>query len=98
MRRRLFQCLDTSAKVDMERRTTHDQSGNRLDTGGLCFFQTRFVAAQVDNLNIIFRGVKRMGYVLLGGDAHGASGVVKNRFGLHNGSPGLVSATGTPIG
>jgi len=36
--RRLFQCFDAGAEVDMERCAIHDEGGHGLDTGRLRFF------------------------------------------------------------
>lgn len=93
VRNRLFQCLDTSAEIDMECCSIHHEGGYGLDTGSLRLFQTRFVVAEMDDLNIVFHRVKCIGYVLFGGNAYGAASVIENGFGFHNCSPGFVSAT-----
>jgi hypothetical protein len=67
----------------MERRSIQDQGGHRLNPRGFRFFQTRLVFTEMDNLNGIFCRVKRIGYVLFGGNAYGASSVVKNGFAAH---------------
>jgi len=88
--KQLFQCLDTSAKIDMECCSIHHEGGYGLDTGRLRFFQTRFVVAEMDDLNIVFHRVKCMGDVLFGGNAYRAASVIENGFGFHNCSPRFV--------
>ena len=89
--RRLFQWFDACAKVDMKHRSIHHESRYGFDTGGLCFFKARFIVAEMDDLNVVFRRVKCFGYVLLGGNAYGAASVLENGFGFHNCSPRFVS-------
>jgi hypothetical protein len=92
-RRRLSQRFDTGTEIDVESRAIHDKGRHGLDADGLGFLQARFVVAQMDDFEVVFRRVEGIGDVLFGGDANGATRVVENGFGFHVYLLGVVRAT-----
>lgn len=63
--------------VDMERRAVQHKRRNRDNACRFGFGDPVWLLAEVDDLNGVLRRVEGTGDVFLGGDAHGATGVVE---------------------
>src|SRR3546814_10935476 len=56
------------------------QRRDRVDAGRLGFRDPSRRVAEMDDLDVILRGIERMGEALFGADADRAPGMVKRRF------------------
>ncbi len=72
------------------------QRGDGLHAGPLGFGQAGFVLTQVNDFQLLACRIEGPGHVLLGSHAHGAAGMVEDRFAFHafgDGEFRVVAAT-----
>jgi hypothetical protein len=79
----LLQDLQARAKIDVIRLPIQHEGGNGLNAGPLGFGHSLFGLAEMDELDIVARGIECGGKILFGGYANGTTGVIELGFGFH---------------
>ncbi len=88
---RLLQIREARTEVDVKDLSVQDQCGDRFDAEFFCFGEAAFVCTEMYDLDVKAVCVERTEQGLLGTDAHGTSGVVKDGFAFHLVAPFVLS-------